>query len=173
MTCPWPWWTVAGTSQLGASTGAPDRVRKWATSSSRWSQAATSARTAVVLAATFATTGDGLRWTITFAPSARTTGSAQATPRSAATGTAARAAAAETLKDTASAWHGPREWRRHISGTGHLSGGQRPGLHRGWRLERGRQSGSGGGEQQLQRHLDFAGQWRWHLPDCRELLRRH
>src|ERR1022692_3827766 len=76
MTWPWPWWTAAATSQLGASTGAPDRVRKWATSSSRWSQAATSARTAVVLAATFATTGDGLRWTITFAPSARTTGSA-------------------------------------------------------------------------------------------------
>jgi len=44
-----------------------------------------------VLPATFATTGDRLRWTITFAPSARTTGSAQSTPRLAAADTAARA----------------------------------------------------------------------------------
>ena len=61
-------------------------------SSSRPSQASTSGRTTAVLAATFATTGEGLRCTITFAPSASTTGSAQVTPNPAATVTAARTA---------------------------------------------------------------------------------
>ena len=51
--------------------------------------AATSGRTTGVLAATLATTGAGLRWTMTFAPSDRITGSVQATPRRAATVTAA------------------------------------------------------------------------------------
>jgi hypothetical protein len=69
-----------------------------ATSSSRWRPAAASGRTAVVLAATFATTGDGVRWTITFAPSARITGSVHPIPKPAAAETAARAAAAEVVK---------------------------------------------------------------------------
>ena len=49
------------------------------------------------MAATFATTGDGLRCTITLAPSERITGSADKTPKPAATATAALAAAAEVV----------------------------------------------------------------------------
>ena len=82
-------WVDAG---LGATTGAPRPARNRVTSSSRCSQAAGSGRTAGVLAATLATTGAGLRYTITFAPSARITGSVQRTPRRAATLTAASAA---------------------------------------------------------------------------------
>src|SRR3954447_24384221 len=90
MTWPSPWWTVAGTSGLGVITGVPRPARNRVTSSSRCSQAA-AARTAVVLAATLATTGAGLRCTTTLAPSARTTGSLLWMPRRAATLTAASA----------------------------------------------------------------------------------
>ena len=58
------------------------------------SQAPMPGRTAVVLAGTFATSGDGARWTITLAPSARITGSTPVTPSAAAADTAARAATA-------------------------------------------------------------------------------
>jgi hypothetical protein len=64
----------------------------------RHQPAAGSGRTAAVLAATFATTGEGARRTITFAPSARTSGSVHLIPKPAAAETAARAAAAEVVK---------------------------------------------------------------------------
>ena len=78
------------------------------TSSSRCSQAAGSGRTAVVLAATLATTGAGLRCTITFAPSARITGSVPRTPRLAATLTAAFVAAKAAGVIAAAAPSAPR-----------------------------------------------------------------
>src|ERR1700722_8183838 len=78
-------------------TGAPAAARKQARSSSRPSHASASGRTAAVLAATFATNGDGVRWTITFAPSARMAGSTPVTPSAAAAETAARAASPAPL----------------------------------------------------------------------------
>src|ERR1700689_3167974 len=77
-------------------TGAPAAARNAATFSSRCSHAPFSGRTAAVDAATLATTGDGRRCTITLAPLASTTGSELATPRPAATLTAARTAASVT-----------------------------------------------------------------------------
>src|ERR1700689_1644247 len=77
-------------------TGTPAAARNATTFSSRCSHASVPGRTAVVEAATLATTGDGRRCTITLAPSASTTGSELETPRSAATLTAARTAASAT-----------------------------------------------------------------------------
>ena len=64
-------WRLTNANGRMVTTGGPNRT----TSSSRCSQAALSGRTAGVLAATLATTGAGLRCTITFAPLARITGS--------------------------------------------------------------------------------------------------
>ena len=93
ITWPSPWWTVAGISGLGGTTGAPSAARNALTSSSRWSQSWTRGRTSGVLAATLATTGAGRRCTTMFAPSASTTGSVLLTVNRAATVTAARTAA--------------------------------------------------------------------------------
>jgi hypothetical protein len=60
----------------------------------RGGQAAPLVRTAAVLAATLATTGDGPSRTMTFAPSFRISGSVARTPRLAATLTAAASAVA-------------------------------------------------------------------------------
>src|ERR1700689_1509058 len=81
-------------------TGTPAAARNATTFSSRCSHASVPGRTAVVDAATLATTGDGRRCTITLAPLASTTGSELETPRSAATLTAARTAASATESGT-------------------------------------------------------------------------
>ena len=59
----WPslWWPVPGSSLAGAITELPAPARKKATFSSRWNKVAASARMVAVLAATFASKGDGQR----------------------------------------------------------------------------------------------------------------